>query len=325
MVGLASLVLLATPAAAEPDIKYPVVFTSLDELAELGISFDPYPWDSDAKAAKPRFPNTCYDYGLESVGPSFVSLSEEFLSRHKSRGFTRESVCMALVSGMRFDPETGRRLPTIVYKDEAAVKASIDELDMSKLDIPFYVPVTFKSKQALAEGVAAIKRGDLGKLTEEQISSLVGEGVYEEVPLVLPDCFKNATPYLDCTWRYGLHKGKKFTRATTKRYREFGRGLDRRFRDDIKNGHKKENEDRADPYLTQDGLFGEDVRLGLRYDEAPVTFFDISTAFPRGYGHALYATGEKDSGVSVSSILSAFDGSNSSSRFGLARLKKLFQ
>lgn len=268
---------LAAPANgtahAGDDITYPVVFASLDDLAELGISYDPYPWDTQDKKAKPRFPNTCYDYSLESMGPSFISLSDDVIARHTSLGFTRESVCMGIVSGARFDPETGKRLPAIIFKNEAAFNAAIDALDIATMDVSFYVPGTFKSEAALSAGIAALKRGEQDQLNTGQIESLVGEGIYEEVPLMLPPCFKNATPYLDCTWRYGLHKGKKFSSSMTKRFRAFGRKLDARFRDDIKTGAKAENEYRASTYLTQDGLFGEDASLGLAYTEAPVTLF----------------------------------------------------
>lgn len=310
--GLALLIaasLLPYPAAAGEDtVTFPVVLTSLDDLAELGIGFDPYPYDEPDRTAKPRFKTTCYDYGLESVGPSFLSLSDEFVERHLKRGFTRESLCMGLVSGARFDPETGRRLPTVLYKDEAAVQRSLDELDIATINVAFYVPAIFKTRARLEAAIKAVKRGDFDGLSDEQILSLSGEGIYEEIPLELPGCFRNGTPYLDCTWRYGLHKGVKFKSSKIARYKEFGRRLDEKFAQEISGQKKHENESRADPYLTQDGLFGEDQSLGMSYDEAPVTFFDVSRSFPRGYGYALYATGEKDNAVSTASILAAFDG-----------------
>ena len=46
----------------------------------------------------------------------------EFLRRHETRGFTLQSLCLALPSAIRFDPETGRRLPTYITGDFAALK-----------------------------------------------------------------------------------------------------------------------------------------------------------------------------------------------------------
>jgi hypothetical protein len=312
-------------SADEPQINFPVVFTSLDDLAQLGISFDPYPEGREQRVAKPRFPNTCYDYGLETMSPSFISLSDEFIKRYKARGFTRESVCMALVSGARFDPETGRRLPTFVYKDDPEFKQEIRRLDIKTIDVSFYVPTIFASKRALADGLAAFKRGDLDGLSDEQVLSLLSGGIFNEMPLVLPDCFKNGTPYLDCTWRYGLVTGKRMSSARTRSYSSFGEALDRKMRKTIESGAHKEEEARADPYLTIDGYLEGHDSLGLSYNVAPVTFYDVSPAFARGYGYALYASGEKDQGFSAASIRAAFDGARSSSRFGLERLKELLQ
>jgi hypothetical protein len=44
----------------------------------------------------------------------------------------------------------------------------------------------------------------------------------EELPLELPKCFRNGTPYSDCVFRYGRESGKPLSREATVNYRLLG-------------------------------------------------------------------------------------------------------
>ena len=97
-----------------------------------------------------------------------------------------ESVCLGLVSQTRYDPETGRRLPTYIIADEQEVTRQLREH---------------------------------GELSEGSIT--------EEMPLDLPGCFRNGTPYNDCVFRFGRKTGKVLTAAETATYAELGAALDK--------------------------------------------------------------------------------------------------
>jgi hypothetical protein len=51
--------------------------------------------------------------------------------------------------------------------------------------------------------------------------------VTDELPLDLPDCFKNANPYTDCHFRYGRVTGKALTAAETETYQRLGAAIDK--------------------------------------------------------------------------------------------------
>jgi hypothetical protein len=85
------------------------------------------------------------------------------LSFYKSQGFSRRSACLALISGIRFNPEDGKHLATYILVDRKLLKPKDNE------------------PSALSA----------------------------ELPMSLPSCFKNGTPYADCAWNYDPLTGKK--------------------------------------------------------------------------------------------------------------------
>ena len=162
---------------------YPVIFTSNDELRRLGIGWS-------------EFPNKCFARINHTM-----SISNEFFARFKSRGFTVESVCLGLLSETRYDPETGRRLPTYIY-------VNMRELALELREDP--------ARKNPAFGVGSISN---------------------EAPLDLPDCFKDGTPYKDCVFRFGRKTGKALTAAETATYAELGAALDKWTRAMIASGN----------------------------------------------------------------------------------------
>lgn len=224
-------------AAADPvpgPVKYPLVFTSLADLEKLGL-WRHWPLifaeeNGETVLPKPPFQNGCY-WWAGNATRSLIAVSDDVLERYKKKGFTRESLCMALASRMRFDPETGERLPTYIYRDDLAIERHIASLDVATLPrdrLEDLIPEIFPSPAALQAAVEGWKRHDFSRLSERQIEALQPEDEFlsDELPLKVPDCFKNGTPYLDCNWRYGLLSGKKLSDAAPLRYRQVGQLID---------------------------------------------------------------------------------------------------
>ena len=223
------------PAAAEPEVKYPIVFSSMSDLEQLGVSLQwPTLYDTglqNAMLPKPRLPIGCYVYAGGGTR-ALISVSEEFLARYKAKGFSRESLCMGLASSIKFDPETGKRLPTYRFRDDKVIDAALAKLDPANMpaeELASFVPDYFTSREDLAAGLANARSKQFTGMTNDQIEILMQSDdsyISDELPLKVPDCFKNGTPYLDCNWRYGLITGKKLSAAAPKRYREVGETLD---------------------------------------------------------------------------------------------------
>ncbi len=345
----------AVPVPADPAPQFPIVFTDMADLQALGLSLDWPPPMSDIQsgAAKPlnppKFANTCYWY----AGPHtqyILSLSDEFLAGYTAKGFSRESLCMALVSEARFDPETGARLPTYVYRDDRVLTAHLADLNPTKLTEErrgWLMPGTFANDADLEAAITRVGNGDLSGLTDEQASALIPDDhATVELPLKVPACFKNGAPLLDCNWKYGLKTGKKLSKQAPLRYREVGEALDIQINADIARGtgtrlytHSHSSHETyllMDRFVTAIHNFADDpndsalflvVSEPLMEWAGPVAWYAASPALPRGYGYALYAYAEGfgDGGVTVSSLLATFDGGRSSSKFNPARLKALLQ
>jgi hypothetical protein len=114
---------------------YPVIFTSSAELRKLGIAVA----FGDSPAP---FNNKCYYYG---DGGYLISMSDEFLSRFLSRGFTLQSACLGLISETHYDPESGRRLATYMIVDREMIKQRSDEPGAATEELPLELPACFKS------------------------------------------------------------------------------------------------------------------------------------------------------------------------------------
>lgn len=228
----ASMLTCAAPtASAEPEPKYPLVFASISEVQKLGLSLQwPMLYGKGETFSTSGLPVGCYLY----AGPntmSLISISEEFLARYTAKGFTRESLCMGLASTMKFDPETGQRIPTYIYRDDKEIDTALDRFNpetMTDDARAYLIPDVFATEDAFWAGIAAIRRKDFSGLNDDQIENLVSDADFlsNELPLKVPDCFKNGTPYLDCTWRYDLKTGEKLPDTTTSRYREVGETVD---------------------------------------------------------------------------------------------------
>jgi hypothetical protein len=120
-------------SAGRSDV-YPIVFEGLKGRVELfsqfGIEVSPTLVD-EKRTQLPELRHKCFYIG---DGHIEMALTEETFALYKKYGFNLNNLCMVLTSGqIRFDPETGKRLPTYVIDDK------IDITD----ELPFYAPPCF--------------------------------------------------------------------------------------------------------------------------------------------------------------------------------------
>jgi hypothetical protein len=316
--AVAALFSVATTfqAIAQADLKYPIVFDQTKRLEELGIhaSFN------TGKNFK-HTANQCYAYG---EGGLSLSVSDALLARYKAKGFTLNSLCMGLVSEARFDPETGRRLPTYLLVDRVALKASLKGRD----------PKTLSAKQ-------------LAECCSEPGTST------EELPLVIPLCFKNGTPYSDCDWQYGIKTGVKVRDSTRAQFRRLGQEIERIMAVVIRDklvcasgmGPACVAERWSDiPRAVGEDAFGGDAlapetyamqtiidgqtRADLKMDPnlvklSKAMFVDISKTLPKGFGYALHADGAAGPSVTATAIRAALGDGEPEAQVSGARLREL--
>ena len=98
--------------------EYPVVLTDVEGRTllakEFGILFDPKTADPNRSTLN-ILPNKCFYIGDGHVG---MELTNGFYEDYRKKGFTLDTLCLTLTSGqIRFNPETGDRLPTYVFVD----------------------------------------------------------------------------------------------------------------------------------------------------------------------------------------------------------------
>ena len=259
---------------AKPREKGPVIFTDKTAMRSAGIITLNFGHTRGEKVK--HLNNKCYDYGVGSGAYDF-SVSDAFLARYK--GFSLQSFCLGLVSGVRFDPESGDRLPAFIVADPDRVKKYKPGADISDFR----------------------------------------QGVTPELPLKLPDCFRGGTPYLDCRMAFDPISGNKIADKKRAAYRALGEKIDVEFKKRFKAGMWKAPCESADNgsfdcfleidnsgWLAVESWPFEPFKDGGNSSRLPhfvttdddtsleqQTFFDVSKKLPRGYGYALYADNKK--------------------------------
>jgi hypothetical protein len=115
--------------------NFPLIFYPPDAAAQAGLVHDVW-------TGKKHFETGCYHFG--EGGAVNISISAELLAFYVQQGFSRRSLCMALISAIRFDPETGRRLATyVVIYDLKALRKDPDELGNLSPELPLAIPSCF--------------------------------------------------------------------------------------------------------------------------------------------------------------------------------------
>lgn len=129
---------LALGTAASAQTRFPMVFDTVQKLKQTGIALL---LDAELGRKSQHFPTRCYYYG---DGGWDISISNALLAQYKSQGFSRRSACMALVSGIRFNPETGKRLATYIILDPKRFKrGTVMEAGVVSDELPLSLPRCF--------------------------------------------------------------------------------------------------------------------------------------------------------------------------------------
>ena len=238
------------------------------DRASIGIGVDGGWGTSDDGQG---FPNKCYYYG---DGSYLLSVSTEYLDRYKSRGFSLNSLCMALVSGIIFDPESGKRLPTYLKVDLKKYDEDKGEPGAATDELPLEVPDCFRRGLPYSDCSMNYKFFTGKPLTVEERSG------YRELGRAIEQLMRSA-----------ISQGVACS--------QFRRGRDNctleRWGD-----RKDEDNSLVKEYLAPEGysldlserLVNRNARISERLITlSGVSFYDISKSFPTGFGYALNADG----------------------------------
>jgi hypothetical protein len=153
-----------------PQTGNPLIFGGHAELRKLGIEIANF----GPEGAR-DLPEKCGGrYGGE--GRYDFTFSHEFAQKFRSRGFTNLTLCMAMESRIRYNPETGARLRSFVLADIPKIKRN---------------------------------QGEAGTATDQ-------------IPLDVPDCFKNAMPLQDCKLNFDMMGGRRLTSDQARKLRNAG-------------------------------------------------------------------------------------------------------
>ncbi len=133
------------PSERAPTLEFPAVFYDKALLRRTGILVTEIGNPDQQVSA---LPNRCYKKPETETRPApdglyNITLSDEFLKRFVNRGFTLHSLCLALASAIRFNPETGERLPTFILANKSAIGDETDQRALTN-EIPFDVPDCFR-------------------------------------------------------------------------------------------------------------------------------------------------------------------------------------
>jgi hypothetical protein len=183
------LALLSTAAADETSpstssISFPIVITSAQQLKQFDLSV------ICCGVNYPPLLHLCYDVG---PGADVISVSHERLVRYREMGFTLQSLCLGLLSETRFDPETGKRLPTYLAIDFDKIKRINKGREQFVRDNPFL-------------------NYDVSMTAEH--------------PLELPQCYRRALPYTDCAFNFDRLTGERLSDVAKDNFKRLGQALD---------------------------------------------------------------------------------------------------
>lgn len=292
--GLLGLLLMVVttivPRAATAE-DFPIIFENAQEARKIGFVISGYGPGGDT--VRPERIN-CYVYGSATYE---VTFSKQVLRAFEVRGFTLQSMCFGLISLVRFDPETGRRLPTFVIVDRAS------------------------AEEDLAANPDGIGEND----------TVSRNATTPEWPLSLPDCYVRAVPLLDCQWRFHPYTGDELSAEVAGQMSELGRQIHQIMATKLENGVIPTPAARPGPVIQRlsEGLFPviDLNEAGLSsevYQLVEPIQFDMSEGFQARYGYALNT--ESSGGppsISALVIKQALDKGKPASQLRIDRIKAL--
>ena len=275
--------------AAQAQQSYPIVFGDKALLRELGVTLK----DVGPQPDVPAFADKCHYYG---DGGDALSLAPEFVAMYRDKGFSVASLCLGMLSGIRFHPETGVRLATFLVADLEMIASADPEM------MALYGPDPM-----------AMSR---------------------ELPLEIPDCFSGGRPLADCELRHDPETGASLSEPARQSLAALAAQADTvggdavasgRFARSCAPGEAPDAGCRIDLYPdTPDYIYIKGRRAREIYAGSvgwPVTFFDISDEFPAGFGYALFADGAAGPSASLGAEKIALDPKRRASRAVIEGLK----
>jgi hypothetical protein len=100
------------------------------------------------------------------------SFSHQFVDKFKKRGFTTLSLCMGMGSEIRYNPETGARLPAFILADIPAIRRNAVEAGTLTEQVPYDLPDCFRNALPLEDCKLNFDMKTGRRLTAQQSSKL---------------------------------------------------------------------------------------------------------------------------------------------------------
>ncbi len=205
-------------------------------------------------------------------------------------------------------------MPTYILRDQAQVVREL-EASLEESRGGASTPPGFDTVEAFAAAVDAVKRGDYSGLSKEQLYNLLNanRGLTWERPLVVPACYKNATPYLDCNWKFGVGQGKPYPAALKQWASQIGAAIDKQLKDFIASGKPFAF---AQPGATEQVISKQDLLNGI-YEGQPdsvkvpeallvkdksIDWLMVSKGLPSGYGYTFMGFRFPDGAFTLNSV-----------------------
>ena len=287
--------------------------TGSDRLNAASVTTAPkfplifYPSGSEAQAGlllgdgKKSFETGCYHFG--EGGAVNISISADFLAYYMQQGFSRRSLCMALISAIRFDPETGRRLATyVVINDLKELRRHPDDMGVTSPELPLTIPSCFARALPYSDCT-----WNFDAFTGKKLSSPLTQR-FKALGRIVEEAIR--------AFKNGPHKAPQdfceppyWTAAKSEKAQK------------LCSYFQWETLD-PDLSITNDAHLGEEYTKEYNIDPY---YFDLSGEFPEGFGYGLiyYDTG-LGSSVPDDVIKAALEGAKRPAQVDPAKLKQLW-
>jgi hypothetical protein len=144
------------------------------------------------------------------------------------------------------------------------------------------------------------------------------------IPLAIPDCFRRALPYSDCTFNYDVITGEKYASGVADQFKATGARIEQYLMDESVRasfGYMEESEYARGKIMVGGGYSLSESR---EPGQSSASFYDYSEEFPAGFGYALNADGAAGPSISAEDVNAALEGAGPTSQIDPAALAELW-